>query len=251
MFANYHTHTARCRHASGEDREYVLAAVQSGVKILGFSDHAPFPHRAFVGMMPETLPEYVASIGGLREEFKADLQMHIGLELEYDPAHFPRQLDFLKDHGIEYLILGQHALFGITDIAGAYMSGSEEKYLDYHCGLMREAMDTGAITYVAHPDMYNFTGSLQIYTQHIRQLCRHARDLGIPLEINLLGLRTNRHYPRPYFWQIAGEEGCQVILGCDAHEPASFLDEAAPKAAIELVKQYDLNLIQSASLHRL
>ena len=43
MFANYHTHTARCRHASGEDREYVLAAVQSGVKILGFSDHAPFP----------------------------------------------------------------------------------------------------------------------------------------------------------------------------------------------------------------
>ena len=24
MFANYHTHTTRCRHASGTDREYVL-----------------------------------------------------------------------------------------------------------------------------------------------------------------------------------------------------------------------------------
>ena len=53
MLANYHTHTTRCRHAVGADREYVKAAIESGVKILGFSDHAPFPHRAFVGMMPD------------------------------------------------------------------------------------------------------------------------------------------------------------------------------------------------------
>ena len=56
MFANYHTHTARCRHAAGADREYVRSAIDSGVKILGFSDHAPFPHRAFVGMQPNVLP---------------------------------------------------------------------------------------------------------------------------------------------------------------------------------------------------
>ena len=251
MFANYHTHTTRCRHASGTDREYVETAIKSGVKILGFSDHATFPHRSFVGMLPNELPEYVASIAALREEFKNDLQMHIGMELEYDPKHFPQQLDFLKDHGIEYLILGQHALFGITDIAGAFMSTDEEKYLDYHCSLMKEAIDTGAITYVAHPDMYNFTGNEAVYDRHIRQFCRHARDLDIPLEINLLGLRTNRHYPRPHFWQIASEEGCKVILGCDAHEPASFLDETGPKAAMELVDRFHLNLIQSAELHKL
>ena len=251
MFANYHTHTTRCRHAAGADRDYVKAAIQCGVKILGFSDHAPFPHRSFVGMLPEELGEYVASISALREEFQEDVAIHIGLELEYDPKNFPKQYDFLKEHGIEYLILGQHALFGITDIAGAYLTGSEEKYLDHHCGLMREAMDTGLITYVAHPDMYNFTGSEAVYERNIRPLCRHAKDAGIPLEINLLGLRTNRHYPRPYFWQIAGEEGCQVILGCDAHEPASFLDEAGPNAAMELVNRYHLDLIPSTGLRQL
>lgn len=251
MFANYHTHTTRCNHATGSDRDYVLSAIQSGVQILGFSDHAPFPHRAFVGMKPQELPEYVASISALRKEFKDALQMHIGLELEYDPKHFPRQLDFLKDHGIEYLILGQHALFGITDRAGEYLTSNEEKYLDHHCGLQREAMDTGVITYVAHPDMFNFTGSKEVYERHIRRLCRHARELDIPLEINLLGLRTNRHYPRPHFWQIAGEEGCKVILGCDAHEPASFLDETGPRAAAELVNRFGLNLLQTAALHKL
>ena len=153
MLANYHTHTTRCRHAVGADREYVTAAIESGVKILGFSDHAPFPHRAFVGMMPDVLLEYMASISALREEFKKDVTIHIGLELEYDPKEFPRQLDFLKDHNVEYLILGQHALFGISDIAGFHMTGSEEKYLDHHCGLQREAMDSGVITYVAHPDV--------------------------------------------------------------------------------------------------
>ena len=247
MFANYHTHTTRCRHAVGADRDYVKAAIESGVKILGFSDHAPFPHRAFVGMMPDILPEYVSAISALREEFKTDLTMHIGLELEYDPKNFPKQFDFLKANGIEYLILGQHALFGISDIAGEYMTSSEEKYLDHHCGLQREAMDTGAITYLAHPDMYNFVGSEEVYERHIRKLCRHAKDVGIPLEINLLGLRTNRHYPRPHFWQIAGEEGCQVILGCDAHEPEAFMDKAGPSAAMELVDRFHLDLIPSTA----
>ena len=41
MLANYHTHTARCHHASGSEREYIEAAIAGGMKILGFSDHAP------------------------------------------------------------------------------------------------------------------------------------------------------------------------------------------------------------------
>ena len=42
LIANYHTHTKRCHHACGEDREYVEAAIESGLKILGFSDHTFF-----------------------------------------------------------------------------------------------------------------------------------------------------------------------------------------------------------------
>ena len=42
MFANYHTHTSRCHHAIGEDREYVEHAIAHGMKELGFSDHCPW-----------------------------------------------------------------------------------------------------------------------------------------------------------------------------------------------------------------
>ena len=44
LIANYHTHTYRCGHASmAPEREYVEKAIASGIKILGFSDHTPYP----------------------------------------------------------------------------------------------------------------------------------------------------------------------------------------------------------------
>ena len=43
MIANYHTHTYRCGHAVGEDREYVEKAIERGLQVLGFSDHVPMP----------------------------------------------------------------------------------------------------------------------------------------------------------------------------------------------------------------
>lgn len=36
MIANYHTHTWRCRHADGTEREYVERTIEGGLKILGF-----------------------------------------------------------------------------------------------------------------------------------------------------------------------------------------------------------------------
>ena len=33
LLANYHTHTARCRHAWGEDKEYVENAIISAFKV--------------------------------------------------------------------------------------------------------------------------------------------------------------------------------------------------------------------------
>ena len=251
MFANYHTHTTRCRHAAGADREYVEAAIKSGLTILGFADHTPLPDRAMCGMAPEELPGYVASLAALRQEFQKELTLHIGLELEFNPKAFPRQLDFLKENGVEYLILGQHILFGIPGDPGMHIPTDNEHLLDYHCGLIKEALDTGKISYVAHPDSFNFTGSKEVYDKHLRQLCRHANDLHIPLEINLLGLRTDRYYPREHFWQIAGEEGCQVVLGCDAHEPISFFDTKGPEKAKYLIDTYQLNVIDTVSLRSL
>ena len=66
MKACYHTHTKRCRHAVGEDEEYVKAAIAAGVEILGFADHAPmiYPgdYVSYYKMRPEEIDEYFSSL---------------------------------------------------------------------------------------------------------------------------------------------------------------------------------------------
>ena len=74
MIANYHTHTARCGHARGEDREYVERAVERGLETLGFSEHVPLPfadgHESYFRVPLARLEDYVRSVLALREEFR-------------------------------------------------------------------------------------------------------------------------------------------------------------------------------------
>ena len=66
MRYNLHTHTYRCNHASGTDREYVEAAIKAGMKTLGFADHCPqfFPNDYYstFRMRPEAAADYVESL---------------------------------------------------------------------------------------------------------------------------------------------------------------------------------------------
>ena len=43
--ANFHTHTPRCHHAKGSEREYIEQAIANGFTTLGFSDHVPQPFK--------------------------------------------------------------------------------------------------------------------------------------------------------------------------------------------------------------
>ena len=42
--SNYHTHTYRCNHATGEDKQYVESAINNGYDLLGFTDHVMLPY---------------------------------------------------------------------------------------------------------------------------------------------------------------------------------------------------------------
>ena len=42
MDYNFHVHTWRCSHATGTEEEYILRAIENGVRYMGFSDHVPF-----------------------------------------------------------------------------------------------------------------------------------------------------------------------------------------------------------------
>lgn len=252
MIANYHSHTLRCNHAVGAESEYVEAALQRGLKIFGFSDHSPqyFPggYCTSMRMRPYQLADYCASVLQLRQTYGGRIQIPLGLEAEYYPGLWKELLPRIQDVGIEYLILGQHWIGDEIGEPGSSAPTDDENILRRYCHQVIEAMETGKFSYVAHPDVIHYIASPAIYRKHMKDLCRAAREMEIPLEMNLLGLSNGKHYPNQAFWEIASEEGCQIILGMDAHAPAHVLDLVPERRALEMIAELNLELLETVPL---
>lgn len=255
MIANYHTHTWRCNHAIGREEEYVQAALNRKFQILGFADHTPyfFPGDYYSGfrMRPERLKGYCDTVRLLRKKYSDQISIPLGLELEYYPAYLPKLLPALRDHGIEYLLLGQHF---VGNEIGEHYSGratGDAAILETYCRQVCDAMQTGLFTYLAHPDLIHYVGDEQTYRAAMRQICVEAKGCGMPLEINMLGLWSGRNYPNPIFWELAAEEGCDVVIGCDAHAPDHLLKTETEEKALDMARHFGLKVLETVPLRHI
>lgn len=245
--ANYHTHTARCKHAWGEDKEYVEQAIQAGMEVLGFSDHCPwiFPpdYVSHIRMEPKELDGYFTSLENLKREYAKDITIYIGFESEYIPELMEEQDRLLKDYPVDYMLLGEH--FTASEVTGPYTGHETESEADLqrYVDLVIEGMETGKYAYVAHPDLIHYIGSDEIYERHMLRLCQYLKAHNIPVEINLLGVVEHRHYTSGRFLRIAQKAGNSAIIGCDAHTPDRLSNVAYIQNCLDLAKMYDLPVV--------
>ena len=255
MRANYHTHTWRCNHATGKEEDYVKSAIAQKLDILGFSDHTPqfFPEGYVSGvrMSPQELPNYCNVIRDLRDRYRDQVRIHVGVEAEYYPALFSDLLPALRDQGVEYLLLGQHFL---GNEQGQHYTGaptSDVSVLRQYCEQSMDAMQTGVFTYFAHPDLIRFQGDSATYRKYMRRLCQEAKRCNLPLEMNLLGHWSGRNYPDMRFWELAAEEGCQAILGWDAHAPEQMIRPESEQVLRAAAARLGLELLDTVEFRSL
>lgn len=256
---NYHTHTKRCGHAVGEDEEYVLNAIKIGIKELGISDHAPFKGISQPGVRMDysQLDEYVNSINALKEKYKDKIKIYVGFEAEY----FCEVDEYYKDlleNKIDYLICGQH--FMLMEKEQVYVGikkDNKSAAIDY-VNRVVGAMESGMFKYIAHPDIIlrSYTIRDDFIEGQLRRICEASLRTGVPLEINLEGVRAKERmgdvfgenfYPFPSFWKLVGEYGCNVIIGADVHNPEYFLS-SYDEYAYQLIEKYHLHLIDKIDI---
>ena len=251
---NYHTHTYRCKHARGSDEEYVLAAIKAGYTILGFSDHAPYKdypsERSHMDI--EQLDEYISSINNLKEKYKDQIDIKIGLESEYYPFNHDERVHLRSK--VDYFLLGQHFLFPTGETGSFFKENSDEEILEY-CENVCLALDTGLFTYLAHPDVYmnkqpGFNKTCQEVAHKIIQKCVQTDT---PIEINLRGIMRGKReytngllYPYPHkdFWKIVEQYPVRCLFGVDAHDPNDLLQLELYNLALDELKELKLNIIQ-------
>lgn len=254
MDYNFHTHTWRCSHATGTEEEYIIRALENGVKYMGFSDHIPFRCPDGTEVTSTRIPisqakDYCKNLRELREKYRGKIEIYIGFESEYYPEYFKKMVSDAREWGAEYLILGQHYTSPERPSGRrSFVPTDNPDDLEDYAQSLVNAMKTGVFTYVAHPDVINFKGDRETYQKIMRKVCISSREQNVPLEINFLGIRDNRYYPNEAFWQIASQEQSPVTFGFDAHASISAYDSSSLEIALDMVEKFKLNYIGKPNL---
>lgn len=218
----------------------MLAAIRGGYEQLGFSDHGPWHYKdGFVSGMRMPLsqfPDYLASIRALRNTYKSQIAIYIGLESEYykDKAAWLRET---RDReGLDYLILGNHFDQPDEGLYFGYCTGPDQ--LQRYARNAIQGMESGLYQALAHPDL--FMAGYPVFDADClaisRDICQAAAATGVLLEYNVSGFFNpwfkGQGYPAPLFWEQAALSGARAIIGIDAHDPSRLLDqEVYDKAA--------------------
>jgi len=93
ILPDYHIHTARCGHATGEMHECVEKAIETGIKEIGFADHIPMywldekDRDLSIAMTFEELPGYVEEVKKLQGSYKGRISIKLGIEADYIPEY--------------------------------------------------------------------------------------------------------------------------------------------------------------------
>ena len=249
---NYHTHTRRCKHADGTDTDYAEKARESGLDILGISDHTPLPDNRwlFVRMEMSELDDYLTEIEEAAENV-FDVTILKGLECDWadEYKNYYRE-ELLGIKNLDYLIGAVHWFPYHGD--WLYTGDIETpKHLKAFSDHIIESMESGIFSFIAHPDSFGI--GYKVWDENARSCAEDiitaARELCVILEINGYGLRKpmittpdgkRRQYPLLPFWEIAGREGITAICNSDAHTPEDV--SASLREAEEIAEKFSLKV---------
>ena len=246
MRTNFHTHTPLCGHALGESAaEYAAAAYDANLKILGFSDHAPFQDHDFGYRMSfDDLITYFEEIDYLKRQYTGKMEIRKALEIEYLPEYTKGKNYYewlLTEQKLDYLLLGEHFFRDSKNqLFNLYNIPSEEFILAY-AKACSEAMHTRYFKILAHPDLFGVNpfpwGKVQEQATDI--IIEAAIKNDVILEFNANGFRRGLQeytdgkrymYPLDPFWDKVKGSPAKVIVGSDTHNPMEIWDYAMEQA---------------------
>jgi histidinol-phosphatase (PHP family) len=228
MLFDYHTHTALCHHATGQPRDYVLAAQRLGLSEIGFSDHNPMPTQFDEWRMaPEDLGNYLGMISEVRAEF-SDYPIKLGLECDFIPG-YENHLRWLTTQAEwDYLIGSVHYIAPGWDVDNPiHMKKWTEYPVEQIWQLYFESYTrmacSGLFDFLAHVDLvkkfgFRPEGDLtRFYEETLTAIADH--DLAI--EVSTAGLRKECReiYPSRHFLELAHARHIPVLINSDSHQP--------------------------------
>ncbi len=245
MIQNLHTHTTFC---DGKDapEEMVRGAIAAGCTSLGFSGHAPMEAPNDWVMDVSAIPRYRAEVERLREAYAGQLEIFLGLELDYWSPPPGDGWDYLigsvhcvKKDGAELMV--DYTAEDFCQNIAKYYSGDCYAFTKDYYRLVGQAAERTGCQIVGHFDLITkFNEGDKLFdTAHprYRQAALDALDAlaaqDVIFEINTGAMsRGYRSAPYPAAWLLSAmrERGCRICITSDSHSAGTIL-HAFPQAA--------------------
>ncbi|MBN1837028.1 MAG: histidinol-phosphatase [Spirochaetales bacterium] len=242
--SNYHCHS-RLDDGVGELADYAAAAVEKGLATLGFSGHAPVPFETGWTMPPERLPEYLATVRRLKEEYAGRLEILLGLEVDFLPGLLSVDSPWIQELDLDFTVGSVHFLGRLRN--GTWWTGDgplaeleqglEESYGgDIQAAVERFYALTAQMAAESPPDIIGhfdvikknnrdgrfFSEDAPWYRRAVRATLDAIARAGSIVEVNTGGLVRNTSgalYPSEWILAECLRRGIPVMVNSDAHRP--------------------------------
>jgi len=238
LLSDDHIHTRFCHHAIGEMEEYVLAAINKGLKEICFLEHmeAGIRYPEITWLTEEDFDLYFSEGKRLRGKYPDQITIGLGVEVGYNPECSEELLERLS--GRQWDRIG--VSFHYANIPGHshhlnLLSRKEENIrrardigpewlLSNYFEVLTEAVCTLPGTVLCHLDAaLRYIPGLRYSVAHldqIEQLLRAVKSRGMAAEINTSGLPIRGEpFPALTVLRMIMDHGIPLVAGSDAHRP--------------------------------
>ncbi|MCW8821863.1 MAG: histidinol-phosphatase [Sulfurovum sp.] len=222
MRIDLHNHTTRCNHAEGTVDEYIQRAIELGIDIYGFSEHAPMDFDPHYRLAFEEMEHYTQDILDAKETYKDRIKILLGYEVDYLPGHMD---DRILNAKVDYLIGSIHFIDKWSFDNPEFIAGWKNKNIDEIWQAYFEATEamakSGKFDIVGHLDLIKVFKFMP--KQDVRILAENAlqtiKKSNMVLEVNTAGLRkpVGELYPSRALLEEAYALDIPITFSSDAH----------------------------------
>jgi histidinol-phosphatase (PHP family) len=217
-----HNHTTRCNHAEGTVDEYIQRAIELGIDIYGFSEHAPMDFDPGYRLAFEEMDAYTDDVLNAKVRYKNDIKILLGYEVDYLPGHMD---DRVLNAKVDYLIGSVHFIDKWSFDNPEFISGWKNRDIDEIWQAYFEATEamakSGKFDIVGHLDLIKVFKFMP--KQDTRLLAKDAlqaiKKANMVLELNAAGLRKpiGEVYPSRSLLEEAYALDIPITFASDAH----------------------------------
>ncbi len=239
MKFDIHTHHIRCGHAVGQIKEYIEAAKQRGLDIIGISDHSPYfgstkdQPQPGIAMAKSEFENYVNEVISLKSQYKHSIEVLLGVESDFFPEHISVYKKIYSKYPFDYIIGSVHLSGGVSIFNKNRWNGLSQNdqilHKETYYELIQQSARSGMFDILGHIDAMKgyYPAFSDIPTEAIEKTLDITAHYDIALEINTSGKTKlcGGWYPSDEILERALFYGVQVTFGSDAHTPERVGDE--------------------------